>query len=127
LDSELEAKTYELLLELVPENRVICHRPIQVLPESPAFSAWDWKVDFTVLSPDLTNAIYVEVKGIREHSFTNMLKVLAQTSPETFSHLVIVTNKPRQLFGKHKRSVDQLGLAKLITWLEVRNWQPNKD
>lgn len=122
LDSELEATVYEAILHCVPANRVLCHHPVNVLDQSPEFNSRKWKCDFVVFSPDLTKQIYVEAKGIREPVFLNLLHCLSIFNRPVIENLVIVTPLPGEKFGRCMKSIDRMGLVRLLSCLETTDW-----
>ena len=122
LASELEAQVYEAIIHCIPVNRVICHYSVDVLDQSPEFNSRQWRCDFVVFSPDLSRRIYIEAKGVRTEVFMNLLHCLSIHNRPVIENLVIVTPSPGEKFGRCMKSIDKMGLVRLLSCLETTDW-----
>ena len=122
-DSLFEADVYSYLLSVIPKSRILTHESIKLLDASDDFNELRWKCDFTVLSPDYSNRIYVEAKGLKTDSFLLLLRLIRESRPEIFSSLLLVMGHSGVKYGKSMKSLNITQMMRILTSLERTEWK----
>ena len=85
-DSKLEGQTYLLIRNYLPQEKVVCQYKVLRSPKSKNYPRREWKCDFFLPSIDL----HIEVKGIADREFKELLRDLDLHNPDVFNRLIVV-------------------------------------
>ncbi|GAA6621578.1 hypothetical protein [Scytonema sp. NUACC26] len=96
-DSVLEWKIYQAICKVAPEDKVIRHPGLDILPKTNQFPAWKWNVDFGVDCGDEDLPVLIEAKGLwllnddcERRVFIQTMRLLSITNHEQFERVLLI-------------------------------------